>query len=186
MGESARRVFPRIWVQKSSDWLVSAPPGVSSRGQGSLSLPWWLPWSLRRPPAEDVEGEVDMALNLGPVPLERQARGLPVDQTAGVVADVLVTVLAQLLDRRQAGVAVEVRAIDDDLLVLAQRGEHLLRALEVDRPGEMLGPKRPVAGGHYQLEGILARQLGLQLLTIEIGGSWLGAGHCRDLAGRRP
>jgi hypothetical protein len=26
----------------------------------------------------------------------------------------------------------------------------------------------------------------LQLLAIELEGSWLGAGHCRDLAGRRP
>src|SRR5579863_4541454 len=148
---------------------------MSRRGQGS--------WSLLLPV---VVVELDMRSKLGPVALERQPPGLPVDETSRVVADVPIAVRAQLGDRRQAGVAVEVRAIDDDLLVLAERGEHLLGALEVDRPRDVLGAEAPVAGGHHQLEGLAARELGPKLLTIEIGGSWLGAGHSRDLAGRRP
>ena len=37
IGESARRVLPRICPQKSNDRLVSAPPPTSRRGQASVS-----------------------------------------------------------------------------------------------------------------------------------------------------
>src|SRR5450755_3954604 len=104
---------------------------------------------------------------LGPVAFDRESGAFPVDEAAGKVTDVGVAPIAQLLNDGQAGVAILIRTVNDDLFVLAQRREHLLGRLEMDRPGQVLGAKSPVAGRHHQLEAIAARELGAQLLTIE-------------------
>ena len=87
-------------------------------------------------PGEHLGAAVELGIGhvvvLGPLAFDRQPRVLPVEQAAGIVTDVAVAVLAQLLNRRQAGVAVLVRAVDDDLLVLAQLREHLGGRPEMD------------------------------------------------------
>src|SRR2546423_3236264 len=87
--------------------LVSATPGASAD------------------PRTEASGTRSAARRRGPVALEGKAGRLPVDQPPGVVADPGVAVLDQGLDGHQAGAAVDVRAVDDDLVVLAGGRQHL-------------------------------------------------------------
>jgi hypothetical protein len=100
-----------------------------------------------------------------PVTLDGQARGLPVDQAARVVAQVAVALLAQVRDRGDAGVAVEIRAVHDDVVVLPEPFDVAAVRAEVDRPRDVLRAKSEVARRHDELERRAARAHGPQLVA---------------------
>ena len=74
-------------------------------------------------------------------------------------AEVLKTVVDELLVHEHAGRAAEVRAIDDDLLLGIERIQGIFQALEMDRTGNTFGAEHPVIQTIYQFEVPAAIQL---------------------------
>src|SRR5690606_2027415 len=99
--------------------------------------------------------------------LQRQARRLPVSQPTGVPLHVLVSGLQQSPVKRDAGVTVVARAIDDDLFAGIDRREELLRSVEVLRSGEVLRPERPLVEGHHQPKRVTALDLLPELVPAD-------------------
>jgi hypothetical protein len=69
------------------------------------------------------------------IPFERITGVLPVRYSAGVMPDVLKTVVDELLVHEHACRTAEVRAIDDDLLLRIERVQSMFQALEMVEPG---------------------------------------------------
>jgi hypothetical protein len=67
-------------------------------------------------------------------------------------AEVLKTVLDELLIHEPTGSAAGVRAIDDDLLLGIERVQSMFQAFEVDRTGDTLGAEHPVSQTIDQFE----------------------------------
>src|SRR2546423_14189395 len=119
--------------------LVSATPGASAD------------------PRTEASGTRSAARRRGPVALEGKAGRLPVDQPPGVVADPGVAGLDQGLDGHQAGAAVDVRAVDDDLVVPAGGPQHLGGAVGVQRARGVRWPGGPGLWGPHPPLGLPPR-----------------------------
>jgi hypothetical protein len=65
--------------------------------------------------------------------LEREPCVLPLEQTARVAPDVAVAALDQVAVEGDARQAVDVRAVDDDLVARLDRLVELVRGIEMDR-----------------------------------------------------
>jgi len=86
------------------------------------------------------------------IPFERITGVLPVRYSAGVMPDVLKTMVDELLVNEHACRAAEVRAIDDDLLIRIERVQSMFQALEMDRTGNPFGTEHPVIQTINQLK----------------------------------
>src|SRR5204863_6648450 len=96
------------------------------------------------------------------------SRIFPVDEPTAVVCELSIPVVPELLEQREARVAVDVRAIDDDVVVVSEAGKRLVVAREVDRFRDVLRAKRPVVAGHDEREAIAAGKAPPQRLAIDL------------------
>ena len=99
--------------------------------------------------------------------LERQPGVLPVEQPAGVAPDVAIAAPDEVAVQGDAREAVDVRAVDDDLVVGLDRRVQLVGRVEMERARDVLGVERPAVEGHDQLEVVAAIELRLELVAAD-------------------
>src|SRR5207248_2203920 len=99
--------------------------------------------------------------------IEGIASLLPVENAASIAADMHISVMYQVLvgddarDTRRAG------TVDDNLIVLGERGQRFLRRGKVQRAGDVLRTVLPVHQGHHQLKLVLAFQFPFQFIVTD-------------------
>src|SRR5690349_3221047 len=79
----------------------------------------------------------------------------------------LVAVMDQVLVGEDAGRTCRVGTVDDNLIVLGERGQRFLWREEVKRARDMFRTVLPVPQSHHQLKLVLALQFLLQLITAD-------------------
>ena len=83
----------------------------------------------------------------------------PVEQTTRVPADVAIATANQVSIKRDAREAVNVRAIDDDLVLGSDAGVELVGGIEMERARDVLRVICPTAEGHDELEIVAVVEL---------------------------
>src|SRR5438552_14382898 len=78
-----------------------------------------------------------------------------------------VAVMNQVLVGQDAGDTSIAGTVDDNLIVLGERGESFLRCEEVKRARDMLRTVLPGPEGHHQLKLVLALQFLLQFIVTD-------------------
>src|SRR4051794_17146205 len=98
---------------------------------------------------------------------EREPGVLPVDEPAGIAPYVAVATLDEVAIQGDARQAVDVRAVDDDLVVGPDGGVELLRRVEMQRARDVLGLEGPSIEGHDQLDRLASIELCLQVTPTD-------------------
>ncbi len=101
------------------------------------------------------------------VALERVARLLPVGYTTGVAPHASEAFSPEESVGVDAGNAVGVGAVDDDLVVSIERGDRILDGLEVERPGDVLAAVGEPGQGHDEFELVTPFQFPAEFLTAD-------------------
>src|SRR3989440_12582377 len=101
------------------------------------------------------------------LPLEGIASLLPVEKAASIAAHMRVAVMHQVLVGDDAGTTRRVGTVDDNLIVLGERGQRFLWREEVKRARDMFRTVLPGPQSHHQFKLILALQFPLQLITVD-------------------
>src|SRR6266508_5257329 len=109
-------------------------------------------------------GPGSVVLRIRHLPFQRIPCLLPLLQAASEASNVPVAVALEELIQRDAGHTGGVGAVDDDLVVAAERPERLLGSGKVQRSRDVLCPVLPVAQGVYELQRIPTVQLLLELV----------------------
>src|SRR5204863_5070606 len=83
------------------------------------------------------------------LPIEGIASLLPVENAARIAADMLVAVMHQVLVGDDAGTTRIVGTVDDNLIVLGERGPSVLQREEVKRARDMFRTVLPGSQSHH-------------------------------------
>src|SRR6266542_2142123 len=113
----------------------------------------------------------------GELALEGKSGVLPVEQPARVAPHVAIAAPDKVAVEGDARETVDIRAVDDDLIVRPYRRIKLVGTVEVDRAWDVLGLERPAIEGHDQLELLATVELPLELFAAD-GPNGLGAQGC--------
>jgi hypothetical protein len=92
---------------------------------------------------------------------------LPVENAASIAAYMLVSVMNQVLVGQDARDTSRAGTVDDNLIVLGERGQSFLGREKVKRAGDMLCTVLSCTQGHHELKMVLALQFPLQFIVTD-------------------